>query len=431
MSAQFLRISAAFVLLGAAAFSVAPSFTSYVSLSAVVNARIVSIEAPFDGVIESPSKGVVQRVREGEELFSLDNNRYYGSEIRSLKSNLETVKGEISGLNTQREALEALRFELLRRKDAQVAARIKWFEQRLLEAASMVEKAQALVDTKKEKMDRIVSLASRGMTPKIEEIDAESEYETALSDLENAQATFKRLQVEQDTIDADFGVDLSSNDMEQIMYRLDEIVVREADIDARLLQLEARRSGIVTEIEGLSAEINEQNSFKPISTVSGVVWEASARAQSSIIRGQSVMQILDCGLRFVEVELPEKHFENVHPGDLATVTLKGSDDLFKARIAAVYGSGALPNQSMKAASPRISLNGGLRVIVVIGAADIEDERVTRTFCDVGRSAEVYFDLPADSFWSRATEAFVSAKRKLVGFDGDRSLADTTENNILE
>lgn len=413
MSVQFLRISAAFVLLGAAAFSVAPSFTSYVSLSAIVNARIVSVEAPFDGVIETPSKGVVQRIREGEEIFSLENNRYYGSEIRSLNSNLEAVEGEISGLKTQKASLEALRLDLLKRKDAQMSARMKWFDQRLLEAVAVVEKAQSLAATKKEKMDRIVSLATRGMTPKIEQIDAESEYQSALSDLENAKATLKRLEVERETMDAHFGVDLSSNDMEQIMYRLDEIVVRESDIDARLLQLEARRSGLVTEIKGLSSEIEEQNSFTPLSTVSGVIWEASQRSQSTVIKGQSVVQILDCGLRFVEVELPERYFENVHPGDMATVTLKGSKEYFQARIAAVYGSGALPNQSMKAASPRISLNGGLRVIVVIDPADIEDERVTRTFCDVGRSAEVFFDLPADSFWSRTTVFFANAKDKLM------------------
>lgn len=430
MSVQFLRISAAFVLLGAAAFSVAPSFTSYVSLSAVVNARIVSVEAPFDGVIETPSKGAVQRIREGEELFSLENNRYYGSEIRSLNSNLEAVEGEILGLNTQRASLETLRLELLKRKDAQVSARMKWFDQRLLEAAAVVEKVQSLATTKKEKMDRIVSLAARGMTPKIEQIDAESEYQSALFDLENAKATLKRLEVEKETMDAHFGVDLSSNDMEQIMYRLDEIVVREADIGSRLLQLEARRSGLVAEIEGLSSEIREQNSFTPLSTVSGVVWEASEHSQSTVIRGQSVVQILDCGLRFVEVELPEKYFENVHPGDMATVTLKGSEEYFKARIAAVYGSGALPNQSMKAANPRISLNGGLRVIVVIDPADIEDERVIRTFCDVGRSAEVFFDLPADSFWTRTKDVLASAKNKIMGLR-DAPLATNDETNIVE
>lgn len=431
MSARFLRITTAVALLAAAGFSVAPYATSYVSISAIVNARIVSVEAPFDGVIRTPSKGVVQKVLEGEELFSIENSRFFGSELRSLKSNLRSVEGEISGLRAQKDSFETLRVDLLERKNAQVSARMSWFEHRLAEASFSVQKAQVDVDTKKEKMDRITGLASRGMTPKMEQVDAEGEYNIALAALEEEQATLERLRVERSTINEEFGVDLYSNDMEQSMYRLDEISVREADIEARLLQLEARRSGLINEIEGLSSEIEEQNSFTPLSTVSGVVWEASGRTDTSVQRGQSVVQILDCGLRFVEVELPEKHFENVHPGDFATVTLKGSDEYFKARIAAIYGSGALPNQSMKAASPRISLDGGLRVIVVIDAADIEDERVARSFCDVGRSAEVYFDLPANSFWSKVSDFFEGFKGKKIITDENTPLDNSDDESGLE
>lgn len=425
MSVKFLRIAAAVVLLGAAGFSVAPYATSYVSISALVNAPIVSIDAPFDGVIDVPSKGVVQRVSVDESLFTMDHGRVFKSELRALRGTLNGITGEIVGLKKQSRDLDNLRVDLLARRDAQVAARIEWFDHRLSEARAGVQKAQSAVDAAKEKMDRITNLATRGMTPKSDQLDAEGLFAAAEADLLQMQATLSRLQVERDSINAGTGIDLSSDDMDQVTYRLDEITVRQADIAARLLQLQARSAGLQTEVQGLSVEMAVQNTYSPKAMTSGIIWEASGPSQSTVIAGEPVMQILNCKQRFLEVELPERHFENIHPGNMATVTLKGSDEAFKARIAAVYGSGARPNQTMKAASPRISLNGGLRVIVVIGGVDITDDRVARSFCDVGRSAEVLFDLPKDSIISR-TARFI---REFGGLASEQAAEAPALDNI--
>jgi multidrug resistance efflux pump len=408
MTAKFLRISAALGLLIAAAFSIAPYATGLVSISAVVNAPVVSVDAPFDGVIETPSKAVVQKIVSGEEMFTIGQSRVFGSELRSLQSNLLSIEGEISSLQKQKNEFEDLRSELTERRDAQVAARLNWFEHRISEAVASSESAQALLNLAQERKERLNTLADRGMAPRIDELEAESAYESALAASMEAQENVNRLIVERDSISPDMGVDLSSNDMEQITYRLDEISVRNTDLNARISTLSSRKEALEQEIKGLTDEMNEQKYFSPVSSVSGVIWEGSGRPGTTVSRGQPVVEVLDCGLRFVEVELDERHFESVHPGDMARVQMVGSDEILDAKIVAIYGSGALPNQDMKAATPRISLNGGLRVIVLIGAADMEDERVVRSFCDVGRSAEVFFDLPEDSLIKRV-------KRKVAYF----------------
>lgn len=401
MPLTILRVSAATALLVAVGVAMAPHATTNISTSAVVNAPLVSVYAPFDGMIETASNGVATAVNQGDRIVELKDARSQGAQLRSLKSELAAVSGEISGLEMQRRNLAGLREDLLARRDAQIEARMKWYQPRLDEARAEVDRAEAQVVRAEDMAARLEQLAERGNAPQRDLIEARADVAEAKAEKARQDAALQRLIVERDYLGDGAAIDLAADGMEHVDYRLDEIMVRDADLDSRLLTLQTRRAALKGEISGLELEQLRNTSFAPKAAVDGVVWEASGREGATVATGEQVAQILNCKTRFLEVILGERHFENIAPGDEVSVKLKGAKDWFTAKVAAVYGSGARPNRNMQAARPRIDAPDGLRVIVVIGKADVQDPKVARSFCDVGRTAEVRFPMKSNPILTAA------------------------------
>ncbi|WP_417270357.1 HlyD family secretion protein [Celeribacter sp.] len=405
MPITLLRVLIATILLVVVGFTVAPYATSYVSTSAVVNAPLINISAPFSGIIVQPTKPVSAIVETGETLIELKNSRSQRGTLQNAQTRLGSLNGEIVGMEKQMRDLASLRANLIDRRDALVAARTAWFIPRLEEAKANISRANTAFLKAQRNMQRIEQLVKSGSTTQTVALDAETELSAAQADLAQQQAAFNQLQIERDTLDGEMGIDLTANGFEQIEYRLNEIDVRLADINAQLLERQAQRAGLKNQISTLSIEAMRQERFSPKVTTSGIIWEASAREGATVAVGENVAKVLDCSRRFLEVQLPERHFENIPTGTTATVQLKGSTERFTAQVLAAYGSGARPNRDMQAASPRIETNDGFRVIVGLGEADLNDAMAAGSFCDVGRTAEVRFELHQDSLMSRMSRLF--------------------------
>ena len=407
MSNTLIRVGLAAFLLGAVGFAAVPYATSYVSQSAIVNAPLVSVTAPYNGSIEQASKAVTQPVAVGDTLFVIKNSTSQRSELRSLQVALNSLSGDISGIEKQKRDLLTLSETLVKRRDARVLSRQQWFVPRLAEADANIIRAKSNLAREQERADRVQAQSDRGIVPDREVNTATADLAAARADLLEMTAIFNRLKVEEGTLNAEMGVDLNSNALEQIEYRLDEISVRLADLDARLLGLQAHRAALKTQISSTSIDAMRQETFQPKAASAGIVWNTSPKAGASVYAGEQIAQVLDCSRRFLEVELPERHFEKVTTGTQAWVQFKGSKEKFSGNVIVAYGSGAKPNRAMEAASARLEASDGLRVLVGLPQVDISDDAVRRSFCDVGRSAEVNFELADESWISRVVSLFKS------------------------
>ena len=405
MKMNILRMTTAGVLVVALGATLFPYATSYVSSSAVVNAPIINVTSPINGIVSVPSKGAAVAVLDGETLLVIENSQTGRGAAEGLQTALLTLSGEIAGIRKQSEDLRELRKSLLKRKDDHVLARMTWFVPRIAQAEANIQKAKAQLVRAQDNFDRYNQLAGNGSVTQTSVVEATADLAGAKADLAEAEALRVRLEVERDTIEAKNGVDLTSNAFEQIEYRLDEVTVRLADLDARLLEQQARKSGLSNQINAMSIDMIRQDTFEPIVSTNGIIWEASVKAGSSVAEGEKVAAILDCARRFIEVELPERHFESIPVGTTARVRLSGSAEVKVLKVVAAYGSGARPNRDMQAASPRIEASNGLKVILGVGPKDVTDTNVARSFCDVGRTADVRFDLHEDSIISRISTTF--------------------------
>jgi hypothetical protein len=327
-------------------------------------------------------------------------------------------------MEKQTRDLTKLRTTLIARRDALVAARVAWFIPRLAEATANISRANINFLDAQRNAQRIEKLVLSGVVTQSNALDSEVELSKAAAELAIQQAAFDQLVVERDTLDGEMGVDLTSTAFEQIEYRLDEITIRLADIEARLLERYAQRAGTMTQINSMAIEAQRQESFSPHVTTAGIIWEASPAEGTTVVTGERVATVLDCARRFLEVELPERNFENVPTGTMATVQLKGSSLTFSARVLAAYGSGARPNNDMQAARERIETRNGFRVIVGLGGVNVDDITAAGSFCDVGRTAEVRFELADDNLVSRGLRLF----EQLTG-QNQTSLIEPVEEGV--
>lgn len=410
MQMSILRVPAAIVLLAAAGVAIAPQMTNHISSAAVVNAPLVSVYAPFDGTIMTASLGAAAPIKAGDTITVIKDARSQSVNLRSLKSEIATTSGEISGIETQRRRMQDLKADLIKRRADQVNAKTIWFGPRLQEAQADVAVAAAEVSRTQDAALRIAQLEGKGSVTKRDVLAAEADLAAAEARHAHEVATVSRLEVERDYLQTADSIDLATNSLEQLNYRLDEIALRDADLYTRLLTLQTRRAALQGEISGLELEKARNDTFSPKSVADGIIWEVSGQAGTNVASGEQIAQVLDCSRRFVEVMISETYTQSIRPGDNVSVQLKGDKSRFKAVVYAVYGSGARPNRKMQAAQPRIETPDGLRVIVGIGAADVSAPGVARSFCDVGRSAEVHFAMKSIS----AVSALVSSLRDMAG-----------------
>ncbi|MBM9594206.1 HlyD family efflux transporter periplasmic adaptor subunit [Roseitranquillus sediminis] len=311
----FFKASVAVLLIGAAGYSLMPHETSYVSTSAVVNAPVYVIRAPFDGLIEGASPPVAGGVAVGEELLRVSSGHRHQGRIDELSARASVVAAELEAVRAQRAAIEAL-------------------------AGSPQPIAQVAAPAR---ISALGVMAAEG--------GAAGES--------------------------------TAEERRQIALRL-------IDLDARQAVLSAEAAALRQQIDSARRDAAGATVFAPEASVSGVVWSASPAQGLPVSAGDEMLRLLDCGRRFVEVILPDRHFDAMRPESLVSVQLRGSGERIVAPVQAVRGAGARADVRDLAAAPAEGDTSGLRVLVRLQPADVSRPGVAASFCDVGRTAEVRF-----------------------------------------
>jgi hypothetical protein len=132
-----------------------------------------------------------------------------------------------------------------------------------------------------------------------------------------------------------------------------------------------------------------------------------------VTEGQTVLDLANCGERFVVVELPEREFEQINAGDAAAVRLIGSDKWHAGTVRQVRGSAARADDRLLAAQVPLPNPGNITVEVAL-ASQASPAR-QNSFCDIGRLAEVRFTrrLGIIADLARSLGRFISGSREIA------------------
>ncbi|MEL6915493.1 MAG: HlyD family efflux transporter periplasmic adaptor subunit [Pseudomonadota bacterium] len=369
----------------------APHALNTISESAVVNAPVVSIKAPFDGVLVDRPRRKGDAIPAQTSIVAFEARHEDRGELERLAARADYLGEEQRALRAEISELRALDGELARRADVvlSVASDVLRLDQAVLESRVVAARHRlAFLADEGERLERLNETGAVSVT-RVEEARADIRAQQGLLEgleIELARAGRQIRAVEEGALPA-FG----SEDGSYARQRRDEIAIRIADLETRAALAGAEVRRVAAEQVALAAHIDARSVFAPRSDAGALAWTASPTADSPVARGDEILQVLDCSRRFLEVTLPETRFEAIDVGETAWVRLRGSEDAFVAPVESVQGAGATVQTGRVAAQPPLTTQGNYTLVLRLPAADVSDADVATRFCDVGRTAQVRFE----------------------------------------
>ncbi len=390
------RLAAGLFVLVAAAVILSPHAFNFVSRSAVVNAPIISIKSPFEGLLISKPRRPGEPVSPGEPIVEITASMTPTAEVARLKAHVRALHEERLAILAEISALETLDADLETRARQVTALAGDVLQLRRDGLRSQRSASEELARFLESEAARVAQLAKSGTVTSAHLEEALSQAraareETGALDAQLSQVTRELLAIEQGMLPA-FG----SEDGSYARQRRDEVAIRLADLRTRAAVLAAQGQSTRDEIAALQSEIARLERFAPHFDDGAVVWTASPAAGSAVATGDEILQVLDCSRRFLEVTIPETAYSRISLGDRAWVRLSGADRIFWAEVESLRGAGSQPETGRVAARPVEAEAGSLSVMLLLEPLDVMASDSASRYCEVGRTAEVRFDRGWDS-----------------------------------
>ena len=389
LGSRIIRILAALFVCSAAGALLWPRATGYVSRFAVVNAPVLTVRAPVNGVILAPTPGLAAPVARDQVLFDLRATQTSRAEVARLRAELMVAVAEADALAAEARSAAGVVEGLRRRVTGETESEIVYLTRKLEQARADRRLHEIAWDRATAELERRRDLADRGRIPAAELDEAAFRQREAEAELAADDAAIAALKIEIRAIETGLPSPAGTGRRDFAYDRLDDMEMALADIRTRSAAAAARRDAVAEELRAIEAELSGLGRFRPAASADGVIWTASRQAGASVTLGSDLFQVLDCERRFIEVVFDERAFENLPPGTPATVRLRGADEPFGAVVVSRHAAGRGAAQSaVDAALLEPYEDGGVKVFLKLAAADIRDPEVAAAFCDVGRTAEV-------------------------------------------
>jgi multidrug resistance efflux pump len=386
---RFSRIALALILLGLSAWAFAPYIKYRIAPSAFINAELLRVTAPIAGRLTQnlPRKG--EFVAQSERVTLIDSMAPDRRHLLDIERQYSTSKENAELARKQLDEIAAIDVELDKRIEAYRDGMISRLNHEVEEADADRSGCLAEVRQRIDVGSRMKALVEAGTASQIRTAEALAIQEATSTRCHMAEARSQRLEVELKA--AQDGVYLSdgANDVPYSQQQRDHLILRRQDLQTLLLQETRRISQLTDEIAEERNRMARVDHYDLTLPPSHVIWSVAASPGSAVIEGQTLLDLADCGRRFVAVELPARDFEQIKAGDRAAVRLIGSNDWTEGKVRQVRGSAARADDRLLAAQVPTPNAGNITVEVSL------ERDVTPAdgngFCDIGRMAEVRFD----------------------------------------
>ncbi len=382
LRARYTRVGLAAGLIAAGTYGFSPYVLNDVSTRAAINAPIIRLMASTDGTVaDLPEDG-----------------QYFARQTLISLLELSDDTGDVADIKTQAKLAQAT-IDLSGRQLAELSSKDD----------ALKTRAQIFADatTRRLSDDNNAAHASlQGCQAERTEIGASLERAQKLeaqgfmspAGLEKAQSAIAMKDGECRSIDAKIRslataewaaqrrvfLGDNSNDAPYSMQQTDRLLLEKQRLEKTLSDASAAYAQAMVRLR----EAKDRSHYRtPAGTL---VWATTASSGAAIRAGQPIMDLLDCRRRFLQVTLPERKAEVVHPGDPADIRLIGSSAWLKGHVINITGAAGRRQDELLAAST-YSQPGAREIMVDVAlpVPDLSRFDASRK-CDVGRLAEVRF-----------------------------------------
>lgn len=405
ISARRVRIALALFLIGVSIWAFAPYVAYRVSSSAFINSEIMRVTAPISGYLSNdlPHKG--EFIEHPSKLTLITS--YTADRRRLLElEGLQAAARERAQLASKQLAeIASLDDELDKRMQAYRDGMIERLGHEIKEAEAERTGCLAEVHQRRDIGARMQSLAKSGATSQIRSAEALAKQEATATQCHMAAARLERLKAELSSVQKGVYLRDAANDVPYSQQQRERLFLRRQEIETEAHQQGTRASQLAAEIAEERRRVEHLGQFDLTLPGDHVVWSMPATPGSVVSEGQTVLDLADCDHRFVAVELPEREFEQIKPGEPASVRLIGSNEWREGFVRQVRGSAARADDRLLAAQVPAPTRGNITVEVSL--AQQGRPAANSSYCDIGRLADVRFQRRAPAIVESAGRLFRS------------------------
>lgn len=354
------------------------------SAEATVNARLVTVRAPIDGIVSvSPQiSGVGTTITADEQLLRITNPRADRSQLDDLRRTISGLAAERVALQRRKTQFEGLLSQLRTQRDAFQNGRVEELEARVAELTADIAAATAKEEEATTALDRAKRLRINGYQTAAVLDAAERDHKVAVNTTEGLRQKLLGTRVELDAARSGLFVGDSYNDIPRTAQRLDEITQQVIDLGGQIDEKTLRISQLQAELEQEEKQFALRSATSLTAPASGRIWEMLTSDGEHVTQGQNLLRVLDCGGVIVTAAVSEAVFNALSLGQPATFHLRGESVERKGRVVGLNGLATV------AANLAIEQNALVRepyhvMIAVPGLANGSE-------CQVGRTGKVTF-----------------------------------------
>lgn len=374
---RFTRILLGLAVLLVAVWILVGEQLAGVSADAVVNARLTSVRAPVAGTVILDPLSLGARVRAGDSLGSIEDQRADGVRLDDLEVE---VRLEAAAVAREGALVASLQEQIA---DAEARSRA-YFQARKREVAARLERAHArlaLLETDPAaETGEVAGAVSQGAT--------ESTGDPLLPGIaiEYARERVATLEVELDALQAGVYLGDSYNDAPWSEQWRADLEARLAEHQGVLKETEARLAAVSTRLDAERLRVNRLTAAPLRSSIDGILWEMRSETGESVQRGDELLKLVNCGSTIITVSVTESIFNGLSVGDPAVFRPQGQSQTFDGTIVRLAGSGAETIYRNLAVAPSARHLERFDVALdVPGLADDPD-----LSCAIGRTGRVFF-----------------------------------------
>jgi biotin carboxyl carrier protein len=320
-------------MLGVGAWSMFDTYVSSEGAPAVINSEVLSVRAPVDGYVSLKPLKIGSMVETGEEIVELrpagsDADVGAESDLESLRNEIATMESLVQTLRAQSNAYRDARVEQLELEITQSESK--------LEGAKAEEKSQAAI------RDRQEQVFAHGYALKGTVEAAREASNRAALDRKAAEQALQARKVELDAARKGTFVGDGYNDSFYSRQRADEVALRMIELKAQLARQQARLDALKGEQTGAVAGTAGGHVVLG-ATGSGRIWNIAVNQGQFVRRGDTLLDIADCGRLLANGFGSERKYAELRRGDTASFHLEGQDSTWSGTVswAGAAGQGLL------------------------------------------------------------------------------------------
>ena len=311
------------------------------SAQAVLNARVVTVRAPINGVLSHYGSTTVGTMTSfGQAVVTINNDHADRSTLNIIKRDWLKTNAEKDGLSQRIKTAEEERNSLLEADKQHKSARLEQFRFRKQQILELISAAKARLEAANASYTRISWLAERGLSTTAQLEIKRQDKEVAARAVSQNESQLAEVQVEYDAEQRGIRLTDDHNISTSMKERADRLAFEINNWKRDLEKQQHLLAELNEDLEREKMRYAEKEMRVVNSPVGGPIWEILTASGELVNEGQPLFRVLDCSGILVSTSVSEATYNKLQVGDPA-IFRSGSDlTEYEGRIIKMHGLAA-------------------------------------------------------------------------------------------